>query len=279
EVLGSRRILQGLSNVFELRMLSTDTFLGPSSVAAATKPSLPEGVYTGKVMCSVPFGTADGRKLVAIGCADGLWIGFRNDSRSLQRVLHVKMVTQCAVLEDFGIFLVLANKSLLAYHIDAVAQSPVKSNTTPHPQKLYGKVQFFQVGSLLGRTLVICMQAKKRDSIFRVVEPVIDKIEKEVLVRVTSRLAFRQPKSNWFRPYKDFSLPCKSFDIMFLKARIVVLCSNGFQITDLVDFKSVTIPQREDPLLTNLVKRCESCRPLAMFRSSSEDFLLCYNGK
>ena len=29
---------------------------------------------------------------------------------AMRRVLHVKMVTQCAMLEDFGIFLVLADK-------------------------------------------------------------------------------------------------------------------------------------------------------------------------
>jgi hypothetical protein len=28
----------------------------------------------------------------------------------MRRVLHLKMVTQCAMLEDFGIFLVLADK-------------------------------------------------------------------------------------------------------------------------------------------------------------------------
>lgn len=30
---------------------------------------------------------------------------------ALRRVLHLKMVTQCAMLEDFGIFLVLADKA------------------------------------------------------------------------------------------------------------------------------------------------------------------------
>jgi hypothetical protein len=29
---------------------------------------------------------------------------------AIRRVLHLKMVTQCAMLEDFGIFLVLADK-------------------------------------------------------------------------------------------------------------------------------------------------------------------------
>ena len=32
---------------------------------------------------------------------------------AMRRVLHLKMVTQCAMLEDFGIFLVLADKVYL----------------------------------------------------------------------------------------------------------------------------------------------------------------------
>ena len=76
---------------------------------------------------SFTLATGDGRALVAVGCAEGVWIGFRHDSRcelyssavlyvaqrlsaAMRRVLHLKMVTQCAMLEDFGIFLVLADK-------------------------------------------------------------------------------------------------------------------------------------------------------------------------
>lgn len=125
--------------------------------------------------------TADGRALVAIGCAEGVWIGFRHDSRcellhecassavfigpfiAMRRVLHLKMVTQCAMLEDFGIFLVLADKSLFAYHIEAlVPSSPQSAHTSQTPQKLNGTkdVHFFSVGSLGGRTLVIYMKKK-----------------------------------------------------------------------------------------------------------------------
>lgn len=46
----------------------------------------------------------------------------------------------------------------------------------------------------------------------------------------------------------------------------------------LYSFKSVTIPQRDDPRLEKLAKRCESCRPMGMFRSSNDEFLLCYDG-
>ncbi|KAJ7780243.1 Dbl-like domain-containing protein [Mycena maculata] len=281
EALGLRRVVQESNKVFELETLSTDTFLVPSlSVAPATQPAYHENSLTGKVTCSVPFNTTDGRGLVAIGCAEGVWIGFRHDSRSMRRVLHLKMVTQCAMLEDFGIFLVLADKSLFAYHIEAlVPSSPQSANATQTPQKLNGNVQFFSVGSLLGRTLVVFMKRKNIDSIFHVVEPIIDKINERAKAPagIGSRFGFRQPKSDWFRSYRDFFLPSESFDVMFLKARIAILCTKGFEIMDLLDFKSVTIPQREDPRLANLAKRCEACRPMGMFRSTDEEFLLCYN--
>ena len=46
--------------------------------------------------------------LVLLSCLDfdGLYIQFP----AMRRVLHLKMVSQCAMLEDFGIFLVLADK-------------------------------------------------------------------------------------------------------------------------------------------------------------------------
>lgn len=82
---------------------------------------------------------------------------------ALRRVLHLKQVTQCAMLEDFGIFLVLADKSLFAYHIEAlVPSSPQSTHASQTPQKLNGTkdVHFFSVGQLRERTLVIYMKKK-----------------------------------------------------------------------------------------------------------------------
>ncbi|KAI0766140.1 Dbl domain-containing protein [Trametes elegans] len=285
EAIGLRKVVQDSNKVFEIETLSADTFLvpsiGPSSGGTTWSH---ENAFTGKVTCSVPFTTADGRGLVAVGCAEGVWIGFRHDSRSLRRVLHLKMVTQCAMLEDFGIFLVLADKSLFAYHIEAlVPSSPQSAHTSQTPQKLSGNkdVHFFSVGNLNGRTLVIYMKKKGLDSVFRVLEPVVGKINERTKAPQTfgSRLGLRSQRSEWFRVYRDFFLPSEAFDLIFLKAKIVILCTKGFEIMDLTDFKSVTIPQRDDPRLEKLAKRCESCRPMGMFRSSSDEFLLCYDGK
>ncbi|KAF7317781.1 hypothetical protein MKEN_00865900 [Mycena kentingensis (nom. inval.)] len=283
EALGIRKVVQESNRVFEVETLSADTFLVPSVQVGPPSPQWNQGTsFTGKVTCSVPFNTADGRGLVAIGCAEGVWIGFRHDPRSLRRVLHLKMVSQAAMLEEFGIFLVLADKSLFAYHIEAlVPSSPHGSSASQVPQKLNGTkdVHFFSVGTLHNRTLVIYMKKKGLDSIFRVLEPVSDKINERTRAPagLGSRLGFRSTKSEWFRIYRDFFLPSESFDLYFLKARIAILCTKGFEIMDLNDFKSVTIPLRDDARLAPLSKRCDACRPIGMFRSDEDGFLLCYN--
>ncbi|KAH7922215.1 Dbl homology domain-containing protein [Leucogyrophana mollusca] len=281
EAIGLRKVVQESNKVFELEALSTDTFLMPSIPTGTATPSWNhENSLTGKVTCSVPFTTADGRALVAIGCAEGVWIGFRHDSRSMRRVLHLKMVTQCAMLEDFGMFLVLADKALFAYHIEAlVPSSPQSAHTSQTPQRVNGTrdVHFFSVGNLGGRTLVIYMKKKGLDSVFRVLEPVVEKINErsKAPASFTSRFGIRPARSEWFRLYREFFLPSESFDLVFLKAKIAILCTKGFEIMDLTDFKSVTIPLRDDRN-ERLAKRCESCRPMGMFRVDNE-FLLCYD--
>lgn len=96
EAVGLRRVVQESNKVFEIETLSADTFLVPSMMAGPAWNL--EQAFTGKVTCSVPFSmpffprsksavltgfveTPDGRALVAIGCAEGVWIGFRHDSR------------------------------------------------------------------------------------------------------------------------------------------------------------------------------------------------------
>jgi hypothetical protein len=70
----------------------------------------------------------------------------------------VKNVTQVACLEEFSIFLVLADHSLFAYQLDALVPSSASaaSSASRGPERLSGTahVLFFSVGQLSGRTLV-----------------------------------------------------------------------------------------------------------------------------
>ena len=121
-----------------------------------------------------------------------------------------------------------------------VPSAAANPHTVQGPQKLSGdkEVQFFAVGELNGRILVIYMKKKGMDSIFRVLEPVVDKINERAKQPVSfgSRLGFRQARSDWFRVYKDFFLPSESYDLIFLKAKIVILCTKGFEIMDLTEY-------------------------------------------
>lgn len=102
EALCIRRVVQESNKVFEVEVLSGDTFLAASVDAPAGSGVLggvDGGAFTGNVTCSVPFSesffylsevciclfgfldTADGRGLIAVGCAEGVWIGFRHDPK------------------------------------------------------------------------------------------------------------------------------------------------------------------------------------------------------
>ncbi|KAL1658879.1 CNH domain-containing protein [Schizophyllum commune] len=286
EALGLRAVVQESNKVFEIETLSTDTFLVPSLISSASPAWNHEASLTGKVTCSVPFNTLDNRALVAIGCEEGVWIGYRHDSKSMRRVLHLKMVSQMAMLEDFGLFLVCADRSLFAYHIEAlVPSSPHSSNASQTPQKLNGsrEVSFFSVGMLHNRTLVVYVKRKGvNSSNFYILEPVIERINEKAKTAAPTNfgnlLGRKTQKMDWFRSYRDFSIPAEAYDLIFLKARIAILCSKGFEIMDIInDLSSVSIPARDDMRLANLTRRLDSCKPMGMFRCTDDEFLLCYD--
>lgn len=94
------------------------------------------------------------------------------------------------------------------------------------------------------------MKKKGLESIFRVLEPVGEKInEKAKTPGGFSSRFLKSGKSEWFRIYRvcfpftgsalcllvvqDFFLPSESFDLIFLKANIAILCAKGFEIMNL----------------------------------------------
>ena len=80
---------------------------------------------------TAPSATRDGRSLIAIGCVEGLWIGdslgpqckhpptLQPDGSltlyrtAFHRILPLRMIRQCTVLEEFGIILILAHNVCL----------------------------------------------------------------------------------------------------------------------------------------------------------------------
>ncbi|KAG6873148.1 hypothetical protein C0995_002300 [Termitomyces sp. Mi166 len=277
-----RKSIQESSKVFELRTLSAATFASNPFANTTLTARSQDHAFAGKVTCSVPFSTSDGRSFVAIGCSEGVWIGLRHNPSSARLVLPIKKVTQCAMLQDFGIFLVLADGSLFAYRLETLVPTHIHNTRgqSVHvtAQKINGKTDahFFSVGTVQGRTLVIYMKKKGSDNIFVALEPVEDKIKELIPVGFNARLGFRPTKSEWFRVYKDFVGPSDSFDLFFLKMQVVILCAKGFEIVDLNTLEPKPILEHSD-VRTPLAKRCEAARAVGIFRATDYEYLLCYD--
>ena len=62
-------------------------------------------------LCLILIVTPEKRNMVAIGTEDGVWMGFGGETKTFRPVLTgIGNVMQMAVLEEFGIFVVLVGK-------------------------------------------------------------------------------------------------------------------------------------------------------------------------
>ncbi|KAH9013220.1 hypothetical protein EDB84DRAFT_1444341 [Lactarius hengduanensis] len=123
EAIGLRKVVQESNRVFEVETLSSDTFVVPLMLSLPTNHSWnAESLFTGKLprmdMLSSQLVV---RKVFGLGSATIpdvrialllYQIVAHPPFAAMRRVLHLKMITQCAMLEDFGIFLVLADKMI-----------------------------------------------------------------------------------------------------------------------------------------------------------------------
>ena len=116
DAIGLREAVLESDHVFDLVTMSEDTFV-PRSISLTDSHRRDGTVIPyGRPTCSVAFSTpsltklllfADSslatperHQLVAIGHEEGLWIGLRQDPQSYRLVLHLKGITQAAVLQD-----------------------------------------------------------------------------------------------------------------------------------------------------------------------------------
>ncbi|RPD76827.1 CNH-domain-containing protein [Lentinus tigrinus ALCF2SS1-7] len=266
EAVAARKMIQAEEGVFRVETITTET------ATSQDAPSHQPGLVTGQISCTLPFTSKDGRNLVAIGSEDGVWIGMPDQPESIQRVISLRFIAQIAFLEEYGFFILLADKSLYAIHIESVVHVHGANSQDPAfgLHRLSGPdrhVHFFSVGRQAGRTLIIWKQRKGLDSVFRILEALPPS------AGLNRFSVFKA--SGIFLACGDFFVPSDSHDLLFLKTKVCILCPRGFEIMDLSDFSSATIPDDED--LRRLGKRPLTSKPIAMFRIREDEFLLCYD--
>ena len=75
---------------------------------------------------------------------------------------------------------------------------------------------------------------------------------------------------------KEFYIPVESTSIHYLKTKMCVGCSKGFEIVDLETLDTQGLLDPHDESL-DFVRRRDNLRPMAIYRIHNE-FLLCYDG-
>ncbi|OZJ06270.1 hypothetical protein BZG36_00791 [Bifiguratus adelaidae] len=250
--------VSGALQVFERRVLSESTF----------------GITTGKVVCSVPFTTTDGTRMIAVGTDIGVWAGLEGSGNFRKTDLNVTNVTQMEVIEENHLFLVLENKVLWAYPIDALISSQF-ANTR---QKIKDSINYFNVGVCNNKTLIVPMKKRNTMSTFKAYEPVCGDVRDVLKHSNNAKTMFgNRATKEWVKVYKEFYVGADSTSVQFLRARIVVVCVKGFEIVNLENLSmNIGIPDLVKPEFAFVVRKGENIRPLAMFRIHDK-FLLCYD--
>lgn len=78
------------------------------------------------------------------------------------------------------------------------------------------------------------------------------------------------------RIYKEFYIPTESTSIHFLKTKLCVGCTKGFEIVDLESLNTQGLLDPTDESLDFILKK-ENVTPISIFRTVDGEFILCYN--
>ena len=189
-------------------------------------------------------------------------------------------VTQVAVLEEFSLFLIIADKSLIAYHLDTVCPVGGVSNVVNEsssrraPQKLSGArdVGFFATGRMKDRALVFYKKREGISSTFKVLEPVYQKSA----TSTRTRFGLKKGTTDFFRDFDDFYIPSETYAINLFSSSLAIATAKGFEVLTLDKKLPLSIPDLKLPSCASIAARIRDQKPLGMFRLSDSEFLLVF---
>ncbi|KAJ7203954.1 CNH domain-containing protein [Mycena haematopus] len=232
--------------------------------------ALSEGFFgMNKVNCAAPF--SGGRRIV-YGTDDGVYISdLRDISKDPVKVLALLDVCQVDVLEDYQLLIVLSERQVITFPLDALDPMDATAGLK-RAKRIATHTSFFKAGFCLGRVLVCIVKSTQLSSTFKALEPI------EQTVRGRAKPTFKkllQGGNDTLKPFREFYIPVESTSIHYLKTRMCIGCSKGFEIVDLESLETQGLLDPSDESL-EFVRKRENLRPMAIYRINN-DFLLCYD--
>ncbi|KEP46985.1 putative Rho guanyl-nucleotide exchange factor [Rhizoctonia solani 123E] len=237
--------------------------------------TLSEGVFLGdaKVNCVAPYGS--GRRF-AYGTDNGVYLqSLDNDQTRIPiRKLSFMNTQQIDVLEDYQLLIILTERSVLTFPLDVFdVEDPMRHGEYPlkHMKRITSHTSFFKVGYCLGRTLVCIVEARPSNSTIKVFEPIAQSIRNKSKPTYKDLL---RGGSDMLEVFKEFYIPSKAHSINFLRTKLCVAFTTGFEI---VDLETLDTQALLDPLHISLefLRRRKDARPLNIYLIDGE-YLLCY---
>jgi len=236
-----------------------------------TMAKLNEGYFTAamRINCCRPI---DGGKKLVIGTDFGVYLTEskpKDASVKPKRMLDTKLVTQLEVLEQHQILIVLADKAVYTFPLEALEDD---SATMPRGKKIC-HANYINAGLCNGQTLVCCVKSHSLSSTVKVFEPMESLPSKQKRRGGFARML--AAGQDVLKPYKEFYIPMESNSIHFLRSKLCVGGAKGFEIVSLETLETQSLLDQADTSLDFVAKR-ENVKPIYIERNTSE-FLLCYN--
>ena len=188
-------------------------------------------------------------------------------------------VTQVAVLEEFNLFLLISDKTFIAYYLDTICGGTGNSKGTASdtiakaPKRLSGSrdVGFFVMGRMKDRTLLFYKKRDNLASVFKVLEPIYQKSTDKKRGGV-----FRRGNTEFFRDYDEFYIPAECTGMNLFHSSLAVSTARGFEVLTLDKKQPWSVPELKAPHVQNIASHIKDQRALAMLRLSEQEFLLVY---
>ncbi|KAG8731553.1 RHO1 GDP-GTP exchange protein 2, partial [Ceratobasidium sp. 423] len=212
-----------------------------------------------RVNCAVSYD--NGRRL-AYGTNNGVYFQslYNGRTREPKKKLNLVDVQQIDILEDYRMFIILAEQSILVVPLNAIGTD----DPMEHVKRITSGTSFY-AGYCLDRTLVCVVKAGSLGTMIKIFELTGQ------FVRGESKLASKKLKGNiTLKVFGEFHIPGEVYSINFLQTNLCVVCTSGFEI---VNLETLEIQELLNPADASL----DSMRHLGDVRPLSADFAFYVN--
>ncbi|KAJ2091715.1 RHO1 GDP-GTP exchange protein 2 [Coemansia sp. RSA 986] len=221
---------------------------------------------------------------VVIGTDRGLYLGAAGRPRSFQQLSHLRheRVYQIEIHEKLNVLAMVADKdrNLYVYPLDLLMTATTSSRGDVRAKPLHTHVSFFRFGKYQDMDILCSVRSTtlSNQTIIHVYKPVVNQQKNRALGRFLSLGGGGEAGSaadSW-KCIKECYIAAESTSLHFLRSRLCVGCSRGFEIVDLATMNTQSLLDPADGSLSFINKR-ENTHPIALFRVHDGEFLLCYD--